>query len=235
MRCAAIYAAFDQIAKRPRVVEIGCMFNEHEGLSTLILARAASKFTSIEYDAQHIEASREILARHQAARVDFRCGHSLALLPEVIKEMGNVDFFLLDGGAHPEVCLSEFEMALDALADDGVILVDDAQEIAPSPSYKLPRKFGKATLIYPMLIAGQYLAERSKYINANETVDGPNAEPASQSLAGLDPRGRDFRLFGERHKMLVFGPPAAVQAISTIATPSTRIGPLARLRNRIGF
>ena len=211
---------------RPRcAIEVGCMFTTNEGLSTLhigrFIAASGGTFVSIEYDQNHIDAARMILGG-EAAMVTFRCGHSLALLPDAISELGQVDFFLLDGGAHPEVCLHEFELAKAALSDRGLILVDDAQDIAPSEAYGLSRPSGKATLILPMLILGEYMEGRKDYLYANATKDDCDTTPNAKSLVaanGISPDGRAFKVLGGGHKMLAFGPPDIVNQLALLRPP----------------
>ena len=94
------------------------MFKEDEGLSTFTLAQflhdrsAGGRLISIEYDKNHIQACRTILERKNPKLLDiveFRHGHSLALIDDAIKDLEVIHFASADGGAHPEVCLQEFE------------------------------------------------------------------------------------------------------------------------------
>jgi len=200
-------------------LEVGCMFKEDEGLSTLVLAQSirmhpkGGRLISIEYDQTHVHAARRILARQNPDVqhiVEFRVGHSLAHLPSAIQELGAIDFASLDGGAHPEVCLHEFELVSQHLSPDGVILVDDLQELAPSDAYSLPRPFGKGTLILPMLLIQQYLANRDRFNHANDAPDGPNTRPSSPWLQTIKQpdngqKPRDFAVLGQQQRMLAYG------------------------------
>jgi hypothetical protein len=207
------------------VIEVGCMFKENEGLSTYHIADFLAKrgkgdrFVSIEYDQGHIEASKAIIAKRKASlsqQIDYRHGHSLGVLPAVLADMGQVHLFSLDGGAHPEVCLAEFEQAASHLAPNGIILVDDAQELAPSQAYHPPRPFGKATLILPMLVMLNYLKHRDKFRGANTSAADQTGIPDSDlirqcetvSFSAIDPD--NFTVIGNRHKILIYGDPAFI-------------------------
>jgi hypothetical protein len=242
IRTALIESALGRISaiapdKPINAIEVGCMFKEDEGLSTLAIAEiisrhpAKGRFISIEYDATHVDAARAILARYPAefARtVEFRCGHSLALLPPALAELGGLDFASLDGGAHPEVCLQEFELACANLNANGLLLVDDLQELPPSQAYSLPRLFGKGTLILPMLILRNYLSNRDRFLDANAAPDGPDAQPASialgvaSSLPAVFDAPHEFALLGDHHKLLAYGTPESLHELKRIALTSKR-------------
>lgn len=195
---AALQQVSDQYADQPlHVIEVGCMFRENEGLSTYAIASliakrsAGGRFVSIEYDRSHIDASKEILQRRAPDLIDhveYYHGHSLAMLPQVLEHMGSVHFASLDGGAHPEVCLVEFELVQEHLALDGVILVDDAHQIEASVHYTLPRPLGKATLILPMLTLRNYLKHRSQFLSANTAPGSDTGVPDSVFLQHLPPQ-----------------------------------------------
>lgn len=202
------------------IIEIGCMFNENEGLSTLILGEfvnnrpGGGRFISIEYDQNHIDSCKKILGKrapHLLDKIEFYCGHSLAMLPPILEDLETVNFVSQDGGAHPEVCLQEFEMLASALAPGGLILVDDAQQIEFSEVYPLPRSMGKCSLILPYLLLANYKKYREEYRDANATIDGPNSMPDSKfinqimnlELPEIEPR--DFLLLEAEHKMLAYG------------------------------
>jgi predicted O-methyltransferase YrrM len=204
------------------VLEVGSMFKEDEGLSTFLIAEFLHKrtsgghFVSIDYDLDHIEACRKLIAARNPAlcsRVELRHGHSVSLLPEILDNFQTLHFALLDGGAHPEVCLVEFEQAIAYLANKGVVLVDDAHPLHPSPSYGLPRPFGKATLILPMLILAHYVQNRAAVRRANSALGDEVSVPDSRfvrQLLDLKYRERElpFGLIGDghkKHKMLICG------------------------------
>jgi hypothetical protein len=151
---------------RLHALEVGTMYKADEGLSTYIIAKNAKqfkgkkRFISIDNDQKHINSSIQMLQRLDSgllSEICFHCDNSLEILPEVLQDLEFIDFVLLDGGAHPEVCLREFEIVLDYLSEKGIILVDDLHEIAPSDAYSLQRPFGKGTLILPWLTIASYL------------------------------------------------------------------------------
>ena len=204
------------------------MFKEDEGLSTLLLAqsikaaRRGGRLISIEYDKTHVDAAQRILERREPDLLDvveFRVGHSLALLPAALDELGSIDLASLDGGAHPEVCLQEFELVSTRLSSEGLILVDDLQELRPSAAYSLPRPLGKGTLILPMLLIKQYLDHRAEFTDANAAPDGPSTKPASRWLASLEssvtawPSPAPFAVLGRQQKMLAYGAHDPLQAV----------------------
>ncbi|UCC22858.1 MAG: class I SAM-dependent methyltransferase, partial [Planctomycetota bacterium] len=147
-------------------LEVGCMFKGNEGLSTYRIADFVSRcngikqFVSIDYEPEHISACKNMLCEIDArllSEVQFVCGYSLAKLAPILEKMGMVDFVVLDGGAEPACCLGEFELAASRLADNGLVVVDDLQDMKPTPAYPYPRPFGKATLILPCLVTAEYL------------------------------------------------------------------------------
>jgi hypothetical protein len=214
------------------VIEVSCMFRETEGLSTYLIADllaqrpGGGRFVSIEYDGSHIEASREIVNRHNASlseQIEYRHGHSLCILPEALAECHPVHLVYLDGGAHPEVCLVEFELAAKKLAPEGVILVDDAHRLAPNDIYQLPRPVAKATLILPMLILANYLENRDFVRTANSMPGDPRSIPdsdlvrQSQHFSFLGVKDFSFATLGRGHQMLVNGSHDVVSDVATVA------------------
>ena len=201
------------------IIEIGCMFNKGEGMSTYLIADflskrpAGGKFVSIEYDQDHIEACKNIIQTRNSSlnkQIEYRHGHSLTILPEVLADFNVVHFVFQDGGAHPEVCLVEFELSKAHLIPDGVILVDDVHQLQPTNNYELSRPFGKATLIYPMLILSNYLKNRETIREAN-SVGFEGAIPSSQFINNLEISDDSilnfstFKLIGIHHRMLLYG------------------------------
>ena len=151
---------------RLHALEVGTMFKDDEGLSTFIIAKNTKQFegekvfVSIDNDQKHINSSIQMLQRLDSSlltEIRFCCNYSLEILPEILQDLKFIDFVLLDGGAHPEVCLREFEIVLDHLHEKGIILIDDLQELSPSDAYPLQRPFGKGTLILPWLTIANYL------------------------------------------------------------------------------
>lgn len=231
LRSQAILLALGHVSSNYRdeeslnIVEVGCMFKEDEGFSTYLIADFLAKragggrFVSIDYDLSHIDASRVLIQKWNPSLggfTEYRHGHSLSVLPEVLADLHQVHFVYLDGGAHPEVCLAEFEQAVMHLAPEGVILVDDAQQIAPSKNYRLPRPLGKATLILPMLIVANYLRNREKVRAANASPGDQRSIPQSHFVGQLENidvptvNAWSFEVIGSGHLMLAYGSPTFV-------------------------
>jgi tetratricopeptide (TPR) repeat protein len=202
-------------AQTVRAVEVGCMFKADEGLSTAVIASFLQKrggnrrFLSIEYDRTHISAAQRILCGLEPdllPEVTFACGNSLDILPQLIREWASIDFALLDGGGHPGTCLREFELVLEGLSENGLIVVDDLHDMAPTPHYSAARPFGKGTLILPWLIMADYFGHCSR---------GPDAALFKLiRKEELTASAREIRftiLSRQRHRMLVAGREHAVR------------------------
>lgn len=231
LRSQAILLALDHVSSscqggEPlKIVEVGCMFKKDEGCSTYYIADflvkrgGGNRFVSIDYDLDHINASKALIQNwnsHLSKVVEYRHGPSLSVLTEVLTDLNKVHFVYLDGGAHPEICLFEFEQAMIHLAPEGVVLVDDAQQIPPSEYYRLPRPFGKATLILPMLIIANYLPERRKVRATNEMTEDQKSIPQPHfidQLRNIDVPtvgASNFNVIGSRHRMLAYGSPTFI-------------------------
>ena len=155
LETVSTYSASDRL----NALEVGCMFKTNEGFSTYRIAhfiqqhRGQRRFISIDSDSEHIDACKQMMGDFAPAllsEVKFLRGHSLEMLPEALNEMQSVDFALLDGGASPECCLREFELVVQRLSENGLFLIDDLQDMAPTEAYPFPRMFGKGTLILPL-------------------------------------------------------------------------------------
>ena len=172
-------------------IEVGCMFKENEGLSTYTVTdfikknRLKARFISIDADREHIESCKRLLWKFDPELiplVEFRCAESTGALPEILKEMGEVHLALLDGGAHPEVCLKEFEIVNNMLSKGGIILVDDLARLEPTIPFPGERPFGKCTLIYPMLIIADYLKYRRERMQAGNLLKPGQASAVLASV-----------------------------------------------------
>ena len=206
------------------------MYKEDEGLSTYVIAdflakrRNESKFISIDWDPAHIESCKTIMRKRNATlvkAVEFREGHSLSLLPQVLAELGVVHFALLDGGEHPEVCLAEFELVATHLAPEGALLIDDAQPIPCRQDYALQRPLGKVNLILPMLLIEEYLRHRGEIRAAGSDASDSTTVPDAHFLGelkglDLDNRGATFCVMGTWHRMLAYGSPKFVQSAAEL-------------------
>jgi predicted O-methyltransferase YrrM len=235
LRSRAIRTALEHASKaygdEPlNVVEVGSMYNENEGLSTYIIADFLAagpwkgRFISIDCDPAHIDACKAIIRKRNAAlieMVEFREGHSLSLLPQVLAELGTVHFALLDGGEHPEVCLAEFELVVKHLAPEGALLIDDAQPIPRKRDYALQRPLGKVNLILPMLLIEEYLRHRREVRAAGSDTGDSTTVPDAHFLSelkGLDleNRGAAFCVMGTWHRMLAYGSPKFVEGAAEL-------------------
>jgi predicted O-methyltransferase YrrM len=210
------------LSGRFNALEVGCMFKSNEGLSTYRVASFISRcegrkqFISIDYEPGHISACKNMLGEIDAgllSEVQFVCGHSLAKLAPVLVKMGEVDFVVLDGGAEPGCCLGEFELAASRLADNGLVVVDDLQDMKPTPAYPFPRPFGKATLILPYLVIVEYLRIPSLRARKRESDEVASKDFGSEFVSHSS-HCKLFHSLGElrytivsqgNHKLLVVG------------------------------
>ena len=210
-------------SNRFHILEIGCMYREQEGLSTYHLAKFQSKrsgdrkFISIDSNPEHIQAAKKMIAdrdKNINQYVHFLLGHSLEKLPEALNHLGPIDFAFLDGGAHPEVCLQEFEQTANSLADHGLIILDDLQNFKPSELYPLSRPYGKGTLILPALIISKYLTEINQVDGGTPSSNiDQKYENKSKLLTGLKNTehvnllgSKDFKVISIRnHSLLIWG------------------------------
>jgi hypothetical protein len=160
--------------------------------------------------------------------VEYYHGHSLAMLPQALNRLGTVHFVSLDGGAHPEVCLVEFELVQSHLAPAGVILVDDVHQLEVTQHYALPRPMGKATLILPMLTLQNYLQHRPEFLHANTAPGYDVGVPDSAFLKQLPPEimsdqvNHPFRLLYNpkgQHMILAYGDLAFLNTLESGKKP----------------
>jgi len=202
------------------IIEVGCMYKEDEGISTYVIADFLSKreyggqLISIEIESEHIKACKTIINKLNSSLyrfIDLKQGHSLSILKGILPGLEKVHFFLLDGGAHPEVCLEEFDISMKYLADNGLILVDDAHELKPTQNYPLHRPMGKATFIIPFLTFSNYIKNREKYLHANSVPGDDYSIPNNQFINYLSHYdfnkiyGYDFIIVGHYQRMLLVG------------------------------
>lgn len=226
-RVAVLSSGLDIVSAFPsdsglRALEVGCMFKRDEGLSTLTIGERISRasggtFISIEYDQTHIDAAVEIIretAPDLLSKIRFFLGNSLVRLPEALQELQQVDFAFLDGGAHPEVCLQEFEMVLRHLSPRGLIVVDDVQELPPTQHFPLKRPFGKGTLIYPVLAIADYLKGRPGHRGVNPPAASDLLEllPCESILGHLGAIDYTHISHG-KHGMLAIGGRKVIEAL----------------------
>ncbi len=219
------------------VVEIGCCFNEMEGVSTYLIGdflsrrKLRGKVFSIDIEAEHIETCKSIIKKRNPSVLDvveFRQGHSLHCLQEIIAEQRSVHFFYLDGGAHPEVCLWEFETAQTHLLPEGIIIVDDAQFIDSKPWFhQFPLPFGKATLIYPFLLLSNYLKQLDKMRILKEKTLRPSSSFIEEisKINVPDVNVSNYAIIGNiyRHAMLLYGSPRCISYISEAVRERTEL------------
>jgi predicted O-methyltransferase YrrM len=180
------------LSGRFNALEVGCMFKSNEGLSTYRIADFISRcdgikqFISIDYEPEHISACKHMLGDIDAgllSEVQFVCGYSLVKLAPVLEKMEAVDFVVLDGGAEPGCCLGEFELAASRLSDNGLVVIDDVQDMKPTPAYSFPRPFGKATLILPCLFIAEYLRISNLRVHKHESDELASKDVGSEFVS----------------------------------------------------
>jgi len=125
----------------------------------------------------------------------------------------------IDGGAQPEVCLEEFELVAERLNPNGLIIVDDVQSMEPTTAFDSSRQYGKGTLIYPLLIIGEYLRYRQSKIQDEPNAASRPTFPKSRSVRSIQGTelanlfsGFHYRKLSQgNHGMLVVGTEAMVE------------------------
>lgn len=185
-RATILHAAFRAHRKMNpasfNYLEIGTAFSANEGLSTLLAAvflkecGAPGKVMSIDIDESHVKASHDILCAESpdlAQHVAYFLGNSFEKLPPALGELNGVDIAFIDGGGDALVNLYEFDLILGNLNSNGIIVVDDCHYL-PKTTYRARRDFGKAQLIYPLLLLSDTL---------NYQVDKWTAKSGSRELA----------------------------------------------------
>jgi hypothetical protein len=157
---AAFRASRKMNADSFNYLEIGTAFSANEGLSTLLAAvflketGIPGRVMSIDIDESHIKSSRDIIHAESpdlTGNVSYFLGNSFEKLPSVLDELNGVDIAFIDGGGDALVNLYEFDMILEKLNSNGIIVVDDCHYL-PKTTYRARRDFGKAQLIYPLLL-----------------------------------------------------------------------------------
>lgn len=148
-------------------LEIGCCFQEVEGMSTFVAAKfIAERYKgnghvfSLDIDPQHIADSAKIVERYEPSLlslIKWIEGSSLGTLPRALEAVDQLHFAFVDGGAGPAENLFEFLAIWAKLADGGVIVVDDCTFLKPSAGYAGRRDFGKAQMILPFLMTIEHL------------------------------------------------------------------------------
>jgi predicted O-methyltransferase YrrM len=169
-------------------LEIGTAFSEKEGLSTLLAVQflhentLSGKVVSIDNNANHILMCRDIIFKHNPSlleRVDFLEGDSLNKLPNALRALQTVEVAFIDGGGDPLVNLCEFFMIFSHLSQNGIIVIDDVSFLAPTVYYHGRRDFGKAQLIYPLLLLVETLNYRLT------TIERQTKRPRNQAAEQL--------------------------------------------------
>lgn len=97
--------------------------------STLAIARwiertgDSHRFISIDYDGQHIETSKRVLAEHGLdGIVEHMRGDSALLMRNF---QFPVDFVLLDSAAEPDITLGEYCAIFPVIREPGIVVIDD--------------------------------------------------------------------------------------------------------------
>jgi hypothetical protein len=212
--------------------EVGCSYTTKESKSTLRIPdfiqsnMLDGKFVSIEYDEEHILAAKGILRRQRPELLDFVQfvqGNSLVELPTILREFQTLNFAFLDGGVHPEVCLKEFELLIEYLSEDGLIVIDDVNQIFSLHMQRLI--FGKSTLILPFLVINGYLVASRSSVQGhiNDLYLGNDLQPNSRLVVAdsavtetLPEKKSNFVLVSEGgHSMLIVGGNTILTAFSS--------------------
>ncbi len=196
------------ISDRPiRALEIGCMFSEKEGLSTLeigqVLCGGSHSFTTIDASKEHIESCKKLISQKDTSilsKIYFRIGRSSDVLVDELAKIEHVDFAFLDGGGDPAVCLWEFVTLLPYLTEQSICIIDDLEEFKPTEAFNGDRPFGKGTLILPTLIQSSYMRDFLDR-ESNQLI------PWIKDIPTLDLRSFIYKMIESAggHRMLVFG------------------------------
>jgi glycosyltransferase involved in cell wall biosynthesis len=234
-------------------VEVGSMFRANEGLSTYLIAhfiqqcRGQKRFISIDCDSEHIDACKQMLEDSDPtllSEIKFLYGDSLEMLPVAFNEMQSVDLVLLDGGAGPECCLREFELAIQSLSENGLVVIDDLQDMAPTEAYPFPRLFGKGTLILPYMVIAEYMKVRDISCSKKDNITTDPKNASKSGLIAQTPSSELMRLLGNlgylviskgSHKMMVVGKTSILESfrchLATKRISSVEIVPTGMFRD----
>ncbi|WP_298308756.1 O-methyltransferase [uncultured Erythrobacter sp.] len=151
------------------IFEIGSAYSRNQGVSTAQLADFAFQhghnFSTVDIEPDHTAASkanvRQICGAEAEEHADFYTCDSLDALKDLEEKQVKLDFAYIDGGNDPLQNLREFQKITSLLKPDGIILIDDLQEINSPDGYPAPRPMGKATLIIPYVILAQHQAREA--------------------------------------------------------------------------
>jgi len=150
--------------KKLNFFEIGSAYSKNQGISTAQLAdfcyQGGHDFSTVDIAADHTEACkaivREVCGLDVEKNTTFYTSDSLDALKDLKSRKLAIDFAYIDGGNDPLQNLKEFQLITEMLSPEGIILVDDLQEINAPDGYQAPRPMGKASLIVPYLILAQH-------------------------------------------------------------------------------
>ena len=111
-----------QYFKPNNILEIGTSL----GLSTSILsiANSSAKITTLEGCEQTAKVANEMFQKHNFKNIELVIGNFEATLPKVLKNM-IFDFIYFDGNHTKKGTLKYFELSLNSINNNSVLLFDD--------------------------------------------------------------------------------------------------------------
>ena len=119
-RIAQILSRLVTYTQSQRILELGTSL----GITTAYLAKGASANAQIHT----IEASKEVLnitLQNKLPQVQYHLGTFDEVLPNLLPQMGPIDYLFIDGNHSYEATLRYFEMAKPFIHNNTVIVFDD--------------------------------------------------------------------------------------------------------------
>lgn len=97
------------------------------GLNTLYLASAnpKAKVISIEGDEGLLDFAKKLAQHAEIKNIEFINGHFDTALPELLEKTNRLDFLYVDGNHTYEATKKYFEVSLEKVGEEGVIVFDD--------------------------------------------------------------------------------------------------------------
>lgn len=163
-------------------IEIGTAFSLNEGLSTLLAAWSidqyfnSGKVISIDISDDNIKKSKAIVQKfspNSLKHIEYYTGtfKDFYLSNSLNGQKFNLVF--IDGSGDAMINLIEFDTLLKHIHDSGVIVIDDARFMKKT-TYTARRDFGKANLIYPLLLISENLEYFMKSNSLKNKLITPN-------------------------------------------------------------
>ena len=147
-------------------LEIGTAFSLDEGMSTLLAAWSIDQYfnsgnvTSVDISEINIKKSKEIIQKYSPDSIKYIQYHlgtfkDFYFSNKMVNEQ-KLNLTFIDGSGDAMINLIEFDTLLNYMHDSGIIIVDDVRFMKKT-SYRARRDFGKASLIYPLLLISENL------------------------------------------------------------------------------